>query len=61
MAMWITGKYVSVDEQTIAFKERSSMKLQISHKKEGDGFQCGAICDRGYTLAFWFVTEIYLI
>ena len=30
------------------------MKLQISHKKEGDGFQCDAICNRGYTCAFWF-------
>ena len=54
MAMWIPGKHVSVDEQTIAFKGRSSMKLRISYKKEGDGFQCDAICDRGYTFAFYF-------
>ena len=52
--MWIPGKHVSVDEQTIAFKGRSSMKLRISYKKEGDGFQCDAICDRGYTFAFYF-------
>ncbi len=53
-SMWVTGKNLSVDEQTIAFKGRSSMKLRISYKKEGDGFQCDAICDRGYTFAFWF-------
>ena len=52
--MWVTGKYVSVDEQTIAFKGNSSMKLRISYKKEGDGFQCDAVCDRGYTFAFIF-------
>ena len=54
MAMWIPGKHVSVDEQTIAFKGKSSMKLRISYKKEGDGFQCDALCDRGYTFAFYF-------
>ena len=54
MEMWITGKFVSVDEQTIAFKGTSGMKLRISYKKEGDGFQCDAICDRGYTFSFFF-------
>ena len=54
MKMWVPGKHLSVDEQTIAFKGSSSMKLRISYKKEGDGFQCDAICDRGYTFSFWF-------
>jgi hypothetical protein len=54
MAMWITGKHLSVDEQTIGFKGSSSMSLRISYKKEGDGFQCDTICNRGYTIAFWF-------
>jgi hypothetical protein len=54
MMMWVTGKHVSIDEQTIALKGSSSMKLRISYKKEGDGFQCDAICDRGYTFASWF-------
>ena len=52
--MWVTGKHVSIDEQTIGFKGTSSMALRISYKKEGDGFQCDAVCDRGYTFAFYF-------
>ncbi len=51
---WIPGKWVAIDEQTIGFKERSGMKLRISYKREGDGFQCDALCDEGYTFAFFF-------
>lgn len=52
--MWVTGMHLSVDEQTLGFKGRSGMKLRISYKKEGDGFQCDAICDNGYTYSFFF-------
>jgi hypothetical protein len=52
--MWIPGKWVAIDEQTIGFQGASSMKLRISYKREGYGFQCDAICDRGYTFSFWF-------
>ena len=52
--MWIPGKWVAIDEQTIGFQGASSMKLRISYKREGDGFQCNAVCDRGYTYSFWF-------
>jgi hypothetical protein len=52
--MWIPGKWVAIDEQTIGFQGALSMKLRISYKREGDGFQCDAICDRGYTYSFWF-------
>jgi hypothetical protein len=52
--MWIPGKWVAIDEQTIGFQGASSMKLRISYKREGDGFQCDAVCDRGYTYSFWF-------
>ena len=52
--MWIPGKFVAIDEQTIGFQGASGMKLRISYKREGDGFQCDAICDRGYTYSFWF-------
>ena len=30
------------------------MKLHISYKREGDGFQCDAVCDCKYTYSFWF-------
>jgi hypothetical protein len=41
-------KFISIDEQMIGFKG----KLQISYKKEGDGFQCDTICCDGYTYSF---------
>jgi hypothetical protein len=43
------GKFISIDEQTIGFKGHHADKMQISYKKEGDGFQCNAICCNGYT------------
>jgi len=52
--MWTTGRCVSIDEQTLGFKGKHGMKLRISYKREGDGFQCDAICESGYTFAFWF-------
>ena len=52
--MGVTGKWVAIDEQTIGFQGASAMKLRISYKREGDGFQCDAVCDRGYTYSFWF-------
>jgi hypothetical protein len=51
---WIPGKWVAIDEQTIGFKGRSGLKLRISYKREGDGFQCDALCDEGYTFSFYF-------
>jgi len=41
--MWIPGKWLSIDEQTLGFQGRSGLKLQISYKKEGGGFQCDAV------------------
>jgi hypothetical protein len=52
--MWIPGKWLSIDEQTLGFQGRSELKLRISYKKEGDGFQCDAVCDDGYTFSFFF-------
>jgi hypothetical protein len=52
--MWIPGKWLSIDEQTLGFQGRSGIKLRISYKKEGDGVQCNAICDEGYTFSFFF-------
>jgi hypothetical protein len=52
--MWIPGKWLSIDEQTLSFQGKSGLKLRISYKKEGDGFQCDAVCDDGYTFSFFF-------
>ena len=54
--IWIPGKGVSIDDQTLGFQlqGRSGIKLRISYKKEGDGFQCDAVCDDGYTFSFYF-------
>jgi hypothetical protein len=52
--MRITGKCVSIDEQTLGFQGRSGLKLRISYKKDGDGFQCDAVWDEGYTFSFYF-------
>jgi hypothetical protein len=54
--MWIPGKWVAIDEQTISFQGASSMKLHLSYKykHKGDGFQCNAVCDRWCTYSFWF-------
>lgn len=52
--MWVPGMFLAIDEQTIGFQGMSGMKLRISYKREGDGFQCDAVCDKGYTFSFWF-------
>jgi hypothetical protein len=52
--MWVPGKWVAIYEQTIGFQGASGMKLHISCKREGDGFQCDAVCDHGYTYSSWF-------
>ena len=54
MKAWRLGKKISVDEQTIGFQGRHALKLRITYKKEGNGFQCDALCDDGYTFIFFF-------
>ena len=49
MGAWCLGKMISVEEQTIGFQSRNAMKLRITYRREGDGFQCDALCDSGYT------------
>jgi hypothetical protein len=51
---WTTGKFVAIDEQTIGFKGKHSLALRITYKREGDGYQCDAVCDDGYTFSFYF-------
>jgi hypothetical protein len=52
--MWVPGIFVAIDEQTLGFQGQSGMKLRISYKREGDGFQCDAVCDSGCTFSFYF-------
>ncbi len=51
---WIPGKWISINEQMLGFQGWSGIKLRISYKKEGDGFQCDAVCNNGYTFSFFF-------
>jgi hypothetical protein len=52
--MWVPGIFVAIDKQTNGFQGQSGMKLRISYKREGDGFQCDMVCDSGYMILFWF-------
>lgn len=47
------GEFVSIDEQTIAFKGRHIDKLRIGYKKEGDGLQSNSICCDWYPYSFF--------
>ena len=51
--MWVSGKWVAIDEQTLGSKGTSGMKLRISYKCEENGFQIDAVCDAGYTYSFY--------
>ena len=51
---WIPGKWISIDEQTIGFKGAHGLALRITYKREGDGYQCDAVCEDGYTFSFYF-------
>jgi hypothetical protein len=52
--MWVPGKWVAIDEQTLGFQGASGMKLRITYKREGGGFQYDAVCNAGYTYLFYF-------
>ena len=54
---WRLSQKISVDEQTIGFQGRHVSKLRITYKNEGDGFQCDALCNDGYTFTFYFHHE----
>jgi hypothetical protein len=57
MEMWEAGAKGSIDEQTIGFQGRCKLKTRIKYKVEGDGFQCDAYCDSGYTYSWFFRFE----
>jgi len=54
---WDCGIDVAIDEQTMGFQGVHVDKLRITYKKEGDGFQCDAICDDGFTYSVYFRNE----
>ena len=39
----------SIDEMTMGFKGNHIDKRRITYKAEGDGFQCDALCQEGFT------------
>jgi hypothetical protein len=49
---WELGVNIAIDEMTIGFQGRHVDKLRISYKKEGDGFQCDALCDDGFCFQY---------
>ena len=51
---WYFGPNGSIDEMTMGFQGRCYFKQRITYKVEGDGFQCDALCDAGYTYSWWF-------
>ena len=51
---WSCGLHIGLDEQTVGFKGRHEDKLRITFKKAGDGFQCDALCDDGFTYLVFF-------
>ncbi len=52
--MWVPGKFVAIDKQTINFQGSLGLKVRITYKGEGNGFQCNTVCNRGYMYSFWF-------
>jgi hypothetical protein len=49
-----TGEWLSIDKQMLGFQGQSRLKLHVSYKNKGDSFRGNAICDKGYTLSFYF-------
>lgn len=54
---WECGIDLGLDEQTLGFQGRHADKMRITHKAEGDGFQCDALCDGGFTYSVFFRNE----
>jgi hypothetical protein len=50
----LLGECASVDEITIGFQGSKKDKRRIAYKAEGDGFQCDALCQKGYCYQHYF-------
>jgi len=55
---WTCGKHLGLDEQTIGFQGHHVNKQRITYKREGDGFQCDALCDDRFTFTVYFRNEV---
>ena len=58
MSAWRLGRDILGDEQTIGFQGQHADKLHITYKAEGDGFQCDALADAGFTWTFYFCNQL---
>ena len=54
---WRLGRDILGDEQMIGFQGQHADKLSITYKVEGDGFQCDALADAGFTWTFYFCNQ----
>jgi len=54
---WECGVNLGLDEQTVGFQGHHVDKMRITYKTEGDGFQCDALCDDGFTYSIFFRNE----
>ena len=52
--VWNLGQEFSIDEMTIGFQGKHADKRRITYKRAGDGFQCDALCENGFTYQFYF-------
>ena len=52
--VWNLGQEFSIDEITIGFQGKHADKRRITYKRAGDGFQCDALCENGFTYQFYF-------
>ena len=51
---WLLGELISIDEMTIIFQGMHKDKRWITHKTKGNGFQCDALYNKGYTYEIYF-------
>ena len=42
---WVSGGDISIDEQTIGFQGKKNIKIRITYKRVGNGFQSETSCD----------------
>ena len=49
MLAWLLGVVFSADEQTQGLQGNHANTKRITYKAEGDGFQCNALCQDGWT------------